>query len=418
MTMTATQIRQTTAVLLVATMTMLAYNLCAQSDQGLIYGTITTIENQSYTGQIRWGKEEAFWTDHLNVSKYENDNLEYLTRDEIRDLNRYDGDWLNIGFIRWDGGRIWDDHLHSLVCQFGEVSSIEVYGREKALITLRNGMKIKAKGEGYNDIGTKIRVLDSELGMVTIRWSQIDIVEFKKTPNKLDAKMGEPLYGEVETSEGKFTGFVQWDHDERLSNDELDGETPDGDVSIRFGKIKSIQNRGNSSNVILKSGRKFNLRGTNDVNHENDGIIVTMSNGSRVDIPWDEFDRVTFTDKPKGSGIGYDAFQKQNELVGTVVTQRGQKLSGKLIYDLDEQFDFEMIQGKRNDLEYLLPLRQIGRIVPKNYSNSYVELKNGQKLLLGDAQDVSDRNDGILVFQGKNDPEYIPWDEVEEVIFN
>ena len=101
-----------------------------------------------------------------------------------------------------------------------------------------------------------------------------------------------------------------------------------------------------------------------------------------------------------------------------MVTGSGEKISGKIIFDLDEQFDFEVIQGKYHDLEYLLPLREVVKITPKNYDNSYVELRNGQKLLLGDAQDVSDRNDGILVFKGNSDPQYIPWDEVEEVMFN
>ena len=415
--MQASQIKQITALLLIATLSMIAYNLCAQNDEGFIYGTITTIEDQEYTGQIRWGKEEAFWTDHFNVGKYDNDNLEYLTRDEIRELGRDRDNWFDWDWGRWTryGDRM--EHLHSLVCQFGEVSGIEVYGREKAIVTLRNGMKVKVKGQGYNDIGSKIRVLDDELGLITIRWSQIDNIAFSATPKKLNSKMGEALFGDVYTSEGKFTGFVQWDHDERLSIDELDGDTMDGDVSIKFGKIRKIENRGNSSDVELKSGRKLNLRGTNDVDRDNDGIIVTLTNGSRIDIPWEEFDKVEFKDN-RSSGRSYDSFKNQNELQGTVVTGSGEKISGKIIFDLDEQFDFEVIQGKYHDLEYLLPLREVVKITPKNYDNSYVELRNGQKLLLGDAQDVSDRNDGILVFKGNRDPQYIPWDEVEEVMFN
>ena len=36
-------------------------------DSGLlIYGTVTTDEDREYTGQIRWGDEEAFWFDFFN----------------------------------------------------------------------------------------------------------------------------------------------------------------------------------------------------------------------------------------------------------------------------------------------------------------------------------------------------------------
>lgn len=409
--------KQTTALLLIATMTMLAYNLCAQSDEGFIYGTVTTIENQKYTGQMRWGKEEAFWTDHMNVSKYDNENLEYLSRDEIRELKGTNRDWFDWGFGDW---RMSGDegHLHILACQFGEIETIEIHGRQRALFTLRNGKTMRIKGEGYNDIGAKIRVMDPELGIVAINWREIDKIEFAKTPSKLEERMGYALYGEVESSGGKFTGYIQWDHDERLSKDELDGDTPDGDVSIKFGKIKSIKSNGNSSYVVLKSGRSFDLRGTNDVNRQNGGIIVTASDGSRVDIPWDEFDKVTFADEVPGSGLSYDSFKEQKELFGVVKTAAGDEIEGKIVYDLDEQYDFEMIQGKYRDLEYFFPLRIIQKIVPRNYDNSYVELKNGQKLLLGDAQDVSDRNDGILVFEGKRDPRYIAWEDVETITFN
>ena len=49
-----------------------------------IYGTITTADNQKYTGQIRWGKEEAFWFDYFNSSKPTNDNLELLTNSQLK----------------------------------------------------------------------------------------------------------------------------------------------------------------------------------------------------------------------------------------------------------------------------------------------------------------------------------------------
>ena len=54
----------------------------AQAQQSLIYGKVTTISGESYTGQIRWGKEEAFWTDLFNGNKEGNDNYRYLSRED------------------------------------------------------------------------------------------------------------------------------------------------------------------------------------------------------------------------------------------------------------------------------------------------------------------------------------------------
>lgn len=388
-----------------------------QSDEGFIYGTITTIEDATYTGQIRWGKEEAFWTDHFNAGKYDNDNLDYLSREEMEQLRESSdrwGDWN----IRWgddDGGR--NKYLHQFVCQFGDMKEIAITGRNKAMITMQNGDRIKVSGEGYNDIGTKVRVMDDELGMVSISWSEIDNIQFKATPAKLTSKMGDPLFGEVITTDGSFAGFVQWDHDERITEDKLDGDADDGDLSIPFGNIKKISNRGNSSSITMLSDRRFTLRGSNDVDNGNRGIIVTMEDGTRIDIPWDEFESVTFA-KKFPAGKAYASFKSQDQLKGSVKTKDGKTISGRIIYDLDEEFSYEIIQGKNDDLEYLIPMSSIKQIIPKNYDNSYVVLNDGQKLLLGDAQDVSDKHDGILVFKNGDDATYIRWEDVAEVTFN
>ncbi len=140
-----------------------------------------------------------------------------------------------------------------------------------------------------------------------------------------------------------------------------------------------------------------------------------MEDGVRVDIPWSEFDAVTFLDKPTFATT-YADFKSQIPLSGTVKAENG-SLSGDIVFDLDEAFNYEIIQGKNDDIEYLVPLRSIQQIVPKNYDNSYVVLRNGQKLLLGDAQDVSDRHDGILVFKNADEAAYIPWRDVNEVNF-
>ena len=57
---------------------------------------------------------------------------------------------------------------------------------------------------------------------------------------------------------------------------------------------------------------------------------------------------------------------------------------------MDETFDYEVLQGKDDDIEYIIPFRYIKSVTPKNYDNSNVVLKSGEKLFLGDAQDVSD----------------------------
>ncbi len=394
-------------------------------DSGFIYGKLTTIDGNTYEGPLRWGKEEAFWTDMFNASKERNENVDHLSRENRRRLERYyerrNDDWgdrITRWFdSNWRHSRRDRDYVHQFSCQFGELKSLRMSGRNWVDVELQNGDRFEVNGSGYNDIGSDIKIMDDELGEVEIRWSRIDKIEFMQTPNKLDNKFGEPLYGTVETYGGTFTGYIQWDHDERVDTDKLDGDTYDGDLSIPFGKIHSIEREGSRSQVVLKSGRDFEMRGSNDVDPGNRGIIVTTEKYGRVDIPWREFKRVTFEEGgPKMKTYGQ--FKSQNELTGTVRTANGDTFKGKIVYDLDEGYDYEVLQGKEDDIEYIIPFRLIKSVSPKNYDYSNVTLKSGERLTLGEGQDVSDRNTGLLVFEGKNDPVYVLWNDVDEVTFN
>ena len=397
-------------------------SVLSAQDSGFIHGTITTIDGKSYKGPIRWGKEEVFWTDHFNSAKEENDNLQYLSREQREALDdRYHGN--NGRLMHWVTNKAFSyhhdsgyNHAHQFVCQFGEIQSMTPIARNKVKLVLRDGRQVDISGEGYNDIGGDIKIIDPELGEMNIDWARIEKVEFSEQ-NKIDKPFGKPLFGKVETHSGTFTGYIQWDHDERVSTDKLDGSADEGKLSVEFANIRSIENRGNSSQVILKSGREVTLRGTNDVNDENRGIVVMTKTMGRIDIPWQEFRKVQFADHAGFDLKSYSEFKKQRQLEGSVVTTDGKVIKGRIVYDLDEEFDYEMLQGKDDNVEYFIPFGDIKRIMPKNYDYSNIELKNGEKLLLGEGQDVSDRNTGMLVFSG-SEPTYITWEKIKEVNFN
>lgn len=387
----------------------------AQNTEGFIYGKVYTVGGDTYEGQIRWGTEEAYWFDFFNATKPKNKYLGYLSREEMDDLERYSNNWAE----RW-AERVFSFSEssrfgHTFVCQFGDIKSITVRGRNRVMLELRNGKEIRLD-DGSNDVGARIRVLDSELGEVTIKWDRLDKVEFMDTPKNLRTRMGEPIYGTVYTREGKITGYIQWDHDERLSTDKLDGDTRDDDLSIPFESIRSIEKSGRGVELVTKSGKELYLWGSNDVNRENRGIIVNTPGMGRLDIPWREFDKVVFIDKQVDMPI-YKDFEKVSSLSGTVTEVNGSSYTGKIVFDLDETYNIEMLNGENDNIEYFIPFRAVKNIKPKNYSFSEVVLRDGQTLLLGDSQDLSDKNHGILVFESEDNYKYIPWDRVEEIEF-
>ena len=242
------------------------------SDEGYIYGKVVTTGGESYEGEIRWGTEESFWDDMFNADKASNDNLDYVSRRDLDHVrSRHWETLLGIGDMAL---------THLLAVRFGDLKRLEVRGSERAIAELRNGEEMELRG-GSNDIGARLTVVDPRRGRQEIRWNRIRSVEFKDTPSHLEGKLGEPLYGTVRAGRYDYTGRIQWDSDECLSIDTLDGDTPDGRAHVAFEDIASIRKYRAGSLVRLKSGEELYLTGTNDVNHENRGVIVIVDGWDR-----------------------------------------------------------------------------------------------------------------------------------------
>ncbi len=394
------------------------------AERMMLHGKVTTIDGETFTGQIRWGDEEATWGDLFNSQKPDNPYLKYLDHDEVRrEENDDDNAWGRFNIIWQDRGRnswTWNSssNSHIFACFFGEIAEMRITGRRAVELTLKNGESIEVEG-GSNDVGEKITLFDAEIGKMELEWDRLDKIEFMQMPTGERVQMGDPLYGVVKTREGTFEGYVQWDEDEAMTDDKLDGESRNGDLSIPFYNIKSITRGGRGSDVVLKTERKLYLTGSNDVNSENRGIIVKNPEFGRLEVTWREFESIEFTE-PKKVAMTYDDFKAPKRIEGSVKTTEGKTFTGLLAYDLDETYDFEMLDGKFEDMEYKVPFRLIKSIKPKNFEYSNVTLRSGKTLLLGDSQDVSDRNSGILVFKNEDDkdPMYIKWENLDEITFN
>lgn len=388
---------------------LVAAGAASASDAGYIYGRVETRSGDVYQGQLRWGTEEAFWDDIFNATKEENENLEYLdSKDRKRVREHHSNDWGGLFGI----GDSDDDHTHLFAVRFGDLKRLEVRGGDEVIAEFRNGEEIELGG-GSNDVGAKITVVDPKQGHREIKWSRIRSIEFMETPARLSNKLGEPLYGTVSFGQNEFTGRIQWDNDEALSTDMLDGDTEDEDVSLEFSDIASIKKHRRGSLVRLKTGEELYLTGSNDVNHENRGVVVVVPGVGTVKVGWDDFDQVKFATAPN-SGRSYAEYGQARDLSGEVVTRDG-SYSGRLIFDLDESRDFEMLHGTSGDTEFLIPFRDIESIKPLGKKRSDVSLRNGLTIALRGSQDVTRDNDGVLVFTGSRKPRYVEWQDVSDV---
>jgi hypothetical protein len=382
----------------------------AADSDGFLYGRLTTRDGNTYEGRLRWDDEEAFWGDYFNSAKENNEWVDMAPRRE-RERGRRSIEVFGVEIGSVDG---WDGHSEGrqFIARFGDIARIEPRGGDDVLVTLKSGTEFELEG-GANDVEAEVRVWDAGLGFIEVDWKRIRAIEFLPTPGLGAVPLR--LHGTVKTRSGDFTGFVQWDQEECLGPDELDGETMDGDMSIAMGNIRAIERRSSgSSRVMLKDGREVVLSDTNDVDDSNRGIYVEDPRYGRVLISWDAFERVDFNDG--GSGPGYGDFPKGAALEGTVTTVDGKKLSGRLVYDLDESETTEMLDGEYRDIDYSIPFSLVAAVVPRGDS-SKVTLHNGEELVLEGAVDVSEDNAGLLVFAGAGEPTYVNWNDVERVDF-
>lgn len=404
---------------------ILANQAKAQNDGIFIYGEIHTIDGDKYEGPIRWaGGEtgaEVYWVEMFNAVKTSNDFTKFLSKSEQENLPKPTGtSWLGLDISSLN---IWEDRYsrinHQFDTQFGDIKSIEPSGKQKAKITLKNGVILEVDGSGHEDVGQSVRLYDQELGQITIKWSRIDRVDFKQGPATLNSKFGNAIYGTVRTGrKGTFTGLIQWDVDERFLEDAIDGKDRNGDKKIPFKSIKTIKKERGGSSIVLHSGREFNLRGTNDVNEENRGIVVFDPEIGKVTIPWKDFVELEILGEPKNIPT-YNDFEISQGLTATVKTIDGDEHRGLIAYDLDEGWEFEVLDGQDDNVVYEVPFRNIKSIIPKNYNYSTVALKNGERLLLGDARDVSEDNAGVLIFTSDSStPVYVRWSKIDEIIFD
>jgi hypothetical protein len=380
-----------------------------QAHPGFLYGRVTTVGGATQEGRLRWGgDQEAFWGDYFNGYKDENPwarlvppqrlprerrqvkifGIEIADREEPADLGRF------------------------FMARFGDIARIEA-ARRDVRVTLKSGTVFDLDRFEAGDFDDGVRVWDATRGVVDFDSLVIRAIEFLSSGRKDAAP--DRLHGTVRTRQGDFTGFVQWDREECVGSDTLDGRTDEGEVSLRFDTVRSIARRSpDSSLVTLLDGREWVLSGTRAVGEGHRGVYVDDARYGRVLVSWHAFERVDFS--PAGGGPGYDEYPPGRPLAGRVTTRAGQRLAGRLVFDLDESETTETLDAPSQGVDYTIPFGLIAAIEPHVAERARVTLRDGEVLQLERSGDLGGRNAGLLVFvNGRERPEYVPWRDVERI---
>ncbi len=392
------------------------------ANEGRIYGRIITVDGDSFEGLIRWDKNEASWVDVLNGNKELDESLVDEFASEGR--RKYSDRGAKIEFfgltINRDEGSVFrfSNNAESGM-RFGHIKRMEVIGNDEVLVILKSGEEVELSG-GSTDIGSSIREIvieDEDEGEIEFVWEDIEAIELMSADTDMQSSFGDRLYGTLTTRRGEtFTGYVCWDMDEIFTEDILDGSEKNRSRKIEFGKIRAIERySSNGAMVTLANGEDVLLRESNDVDDSNRGIVIGDPGFGQVTVDWDEFDRLEFS-VPKRD-IGYDDFDGGRKLYGTIYTEDGDSFTGEIIWDADEQYTWEILDGEYHDVEFDIEFGLIKAIEKKSYRSSLVTVADGREFRLRGSNDVDEDNKGIFVKLDNGDKAEVTWDDFDRVEF-
>lgn len=451
---------------IVASLLLCPVPLDAQHDHR-IWGRVFTGDGEVHEGFIRLTRPSggAAWTDFLTTSKE-------IPEEHYQDwLDATRGGKPHVRTIELKGYRItWEqkhpsfERRHRSGIRFGHVAGLTIgEGGRIGIVTraqhetemgiVRDSAVIEYDGpetlDGLQALAESLNGVIIVHGLnntawrienggrsVRVRGNDVARIEFAAPPPG-PAPPSARLYGTVEDQGGRsFTGFVGWDRYEILESHVLDGFWEDApglaipwesdrlSRSISFSEIRAVERSPCGPTVTLKSGKVVPL--CSEPWQDPGPIRVSDPALGLVEVEWDALQSLRF--EPPPPTPGYDAFDGGHPLHGTVVTREGEEVTGRIRWDADEEWSWELLQGSSDDVDFSIEFGNVAHIQRDTTEGAHVSLRDGRSFHLTDGNDVDRDNRGIFIFPapadadeaGQNAPKwrYVAWDDFREARFH
>lgn len=275
-------------------------------------------------------------------------------------------------------------------------------------------------------------------------------------PATATAQTDARLWGRVETVSGEaYEGFLRWDRNEASPGDVLDGSKEISrdaylawrehsgwneserersiellgfrivwneddeafprwaDSGIRFGHVRSLEVVDDQrAEIELVSGERVELRGGGtDLGVDMRELVVEIPQRGRVEVEWEDLDRVTFLKAPAG------AAPRSARLYGTVTDRWGNRYTGAVAWDTDEILGDDILDGEEDGRDREIPFSEIAGI-ERTWVGSRVTLVSGEEMELSGTNDVDDDNRGIQISDPGLGLVDVEWRAFESVRFH
>jgi hypothetical protein len=380
-----------------------------------LYGRVTIDDGSVFEGPLRFGgDEEAFWGHYFNGAKRGNPWIAHVPA-ERRPRMRDSIDIFGIELVAWQRQA---DIARPFMARFGDIARIDAQGRDLQ-VTLKSGTLFLLDRYAADDFAGGVRIWDAKRGVVDLDEWRIRAIEF--LPATHAGANADRLYGTVRARHGDFTGFIQWDRKASVGSDSVNRRGGNDPLNLRFDAVRSIARHSSESSLVtLRDGREVIVSELRGDDNGNRGVYVDDPRYGRVLVSWNAFERLDFT--PADAGPAYAAFARGRALAGTVITTSNRRITGRLVYDLDESESTETLDAPVSGIDYTIPFALVASIYPRidaGDQHASVMLRSGERLQLERAGDLGDNNAGMLIFvDGAPRPEYVPWTEVRQIAFD
>lgn len=391
----------------------------ASAEKGRIYGKIYTDRGDVLEGPIRWDKNEVCWDDMLDGYKERTEHADKTTRHKYGDRDR------KITLFGIDiGSQEWGNTSQAAIA-FGHVKELTPVDDDQVELLLKSGRRVNLS-QGSTDFGSGIREIVIETkteGEMELDWGDIDHIEFLEGGD-VTSTFGPRLYGTVTTSRaGDFTGWICWDMDEVFAGDIIDGSEHGRTRKIKFSQIAKIERLSSqASEITLRDGKVIRLEDSNDIDSGNRGVLITDPGLGRVTVSWDEFESLELKEPPSAAIPAYADFDGGRRLQGTASDENGDKYTGYLRWDDDEEYTWEILDGSYRGVDFDIPFEKIQAIEKDTRRTTAITLWDGREFRLRDSNDVNDENKGIFVTSGEEgkkggEQTELSWDDFARVDF-
>jgi hypothetical protein len=232
-----------------------------------LHGTVTTWQDQVFTGDVAWDLDEVVEDDVLD-GRAHGDDLEVPFRD--------------IEAIEWESDR-------------------------SANVRLRSGETLEMRGSNDVDRDNRgIEVSDPSFGRAVVHWADFRSVRFHAPEGPAYEPAADPasgagyapgdtLRGVVHAIDGRLLeGRIRWNNVRSRLWESLHGWSGDTEIGVELGRVTSIRKVGEDRVVVeVVGGRSFDLEIESEREAGNRAVYVTPDGGRATRIVlWRDLDRV------------------------------------------------------------------------------------------------------------------------------